>query len=467
MCGIFGFIGNSKHPKATYKLMTLLAVATEIRGKYATGFWGVAHHANDRIIYHKEPIPSSTFVKGEMWKSVFDFNPNILIGHCRQPSPEAKGVDAASPKHNRNNHPHVSDDFNLAIVHNGRVENYDRLAAGKYSGKTVSKCDSELILQMFQIGMPYLDDRAYLSKKLSWCEKDPELACRLLGVREAFVKNHNGAMAVAVGERFADGKRDLWLFRDEHRTISCINLLESMGIYAFCSTPEIFKEAVDGDPWLSTLIPSNKKIVKMPAYYAYRWRLEVDQTIDLRMFQVNRGMVSSESPIDPNEIEIKEMPPKATFAAVSVITGLDENEAVIANAASQEVEVIVTKEESVPKKNKKKGGGKKHGRNRDVRLVTEGDVNLRAYGEDYDEYDEGVDYDEPDEMDEAVLRHMKDELAAIITEIRELSGQIETLIMNKDAEGLMTLSVIENNIVELRQIKDHLIDVHFDLDQGT
>ena len=69
MCGICGFIGESKKPVLTYQIITNLLEKSEIRGIDATGFWGTENGVDGSVIYHKEPIRSSDFVK-KKWLEV-------------------------------------------------------------------------------------------------------------------------------------------------------------------------------------------------------------------------------------------------------------------------------------------------------------------------------------------------------------------------------------------------------------
>ena len=63
MCGISGYIGKSKIPDITYDLITSLFEILEIRGIDASGVWGTEFGENSRVIYQKDPVRSSEFIK--------------------------------------------------------------------------------------------------------------------------------------------------------------------------------------------------------------------------------------------------------------------------------------------------------------------------------------------------------------------------------------------------------------------
>ena len=116
MCGLAGYIGSSKKPKISYGLATALFENLEIRGMDAAGIWGT-EQGNGSIIYHKEPVNSSRFIKNEIWDNVKKLKPDLLLLHARYTS---SGVGHA--RHNKNNHPFVSTDKTVAMVHNGIIQ---------------------------------------------------------------------------------------------------------------------------------------------------------------------------------------------------------------------------------------------------------------------------------------------------------------------------------------------------------
>ena len=102
MCGIAGFIGESKNSQASFSILTKLFEKVESRGIDAAGFWLAENGKNGRIFYHKQPGRSSEFVHGEVWKSCSNIDINLALVHARGAS---KGY--GDPSINKNNHPFV------------------------------------------------------------------------------------------------------------------------------------------------------------------------------------------------------------------------------------------------------------------------------------------------------------------------------------------------------------------------
>ena len=117
MCGIAGFIGLSKKPKASYEIMTSLFDFLEIRGIDASGVWATEVGDDGRVYYQKESIKSSQFVTKKFWKDLQSVKLNLLIAHARATS---KGGGHAFV--NSNNHPFVSLDRRIGMVHNGTLD---------------------------------------------------------------------------------------------------------------------------------------------------------------------------------------------------------------------------------------------------------------------------------------------------------------------------------------------------------
>jgi hypothetical protein len=149
-------------------------------------------------------------IQGQIWRAVKNFNANLLLVHARAAS-------YGEPSANINNHPFVSSDWNLGLVHNGCITEYDELRL-KY--EVLSRCDSEILLRMIEAG--------------------PN---RLEGIQTVLSHIRAGHMAVAVGEK-GTSSRDLYLFRNQHRTLWAFDLRDTLGQIFFCSTPDIWLEAV-------------------------------------------------------------------------------------------------------------------------------------------------------------------------------------------------------------------------------
>lgn len=218
MCGIAGYIGKSKNPELSFEITSRLFEKIESRGKDASGFWAVTY--NDKPIFHKEPIPATTFVVGKKWQDLKNKNTKIILCHAREAS---KGV--GSPKDNKNNHPFVNETKSVAAIHNGRIPDniYHKL---KVKYKVDSECDSELFLKIFENDYE-IDD----------CFWD-----RLNSIKNMWRILEGSHMAVALGEQTAESTR-LWLFRNEHRSLWKF-YVEDLNQVFFASTKEIWDKAI-------------------------------------------------------------------------------------------------------------------------------------------------------------------------------------------------------------------------------
>jgi len=262
MCGIAGLIGESKDPEASYQLATKLFEGIEKRGEDSSGFWATQKGTKGAISYHKEPTKSSDFVHKKVWKEMQSFNSNCLLMHARAATP---GI--GTPNINKNNHPFVSDDVTLSIIHNGKLPEYHFLK-DKY--ETFTNCDSELVLRILQCENelpPGLED----SKNLSQGQKN-----RLAGIKQLWSLSYHAHMAVAVGEWFDDGTRQLWLWRNEHRPIWVADMRDTLGQIFFFSEDKIWWDAVQDSPLVTKYLNKGQKMYEMP-------------TEEIWFFEVNEG----------------------------------------------------------------------------------------------------------------------------------------------------------------------------------
>lgn len=256
MCGITGYIGASKNPYASHQLLTSLFNETEIRGTDASGVWGCT--SDDRIIYHKEPIKSSEFIKKDFWKQIGKLNPNLILAHARGASP-----NSGLPSENKNNHPFVSMDKTIGLVHNGRVLEYE-YSELKQRYKTFSQCDSEILLRIFE--NPNIAEES--NDKTQIFDK------RLQGIRDIWSQVDRSHMAVVIGEKLENNARRLWLFRNVHRTLWLIDLRPQLGQIFFCSTEEIWKAAVANCPAIAPYVKRKVMMIRLPTEEV--WILNTD-----------------------------------------------------------------------------------------------------------------------------------------------------------------------------------------------
>lgn len=207
MCGIAGYIGESKKPEVSFKIINEIFKNLETRGKDASGFWGTDLK---NVFYFKNDMKSSDFVNTDEWKNTKSENLKLLVLHSRQTS-----VGVGNSSFIKNNHPFVNHDKSIALTHNGRIYEYHYLKNKYY---LESECDSEVLLRIFENNDNKLD-----------------------AIRDIWSLIYHGHMAVAIGE----SSGNLWLFRNKYRTLCFIDLLEELGQIFYVSSPEIWFNSVD------------------------------------------------------------------------------------------------------------------------------------------------------------------------------------------------------------------------------
>ena len=232
MCGILGVIGESLDPHFSFEILTQLFIKTESRGEDASGMWGTQRGNEGNIIYHKEPLKSSEFIKLPIWQRVKKFNPNLLVCHARAAS-QGSGL----PEINKNK------DFEYSALKK------------KYS--VTSDCDSEMFLRVFEH------------------ERENGSACD--GVKKIWSYMSRSHMAVAIGEWLPEGGRRLWLLRNQHRSIWLADLRGLLGQIFFFSTPDIWDEAAMsckiGDQYLRKV-----KQIEIPEEEVWQFNINDIQT---------------------------------------------------------------------------------------------------------------------------------------------------------------------------------------------
>jgi len=145
MCGIVGYIG--KNNKAVNILLEGLK-RLEYRGYDSAGiavFSGCARSREERQdneIFSQKAV--GKIVNLEEKLKNFDVGSNIGIAHTRWAT---HGAPTEA-----NAHPHVSCDRNIAVVHNGIIENYQQLKERliKKGHKFVSETDSEVLAHLIE-----------------------------------------------------------------------------------------------------------------------------------------------------------------------------------------------------------------------------------------------------------------------------------------------------------------------------
>lgn len=263
MCGIAGYIGKSKNPKASYELLTHLFVHLESRGGDAAGCWGTEVGENGSIYYHKEPGKSSAFVDTKFWKNLQKVDTNLMLIHARGAS-TGMGV----PRVNKNNHPFVTEDKRIGLVHNGVIYESKYL---KNAYETKSDCDSEVLLRIFEAGL------------LRSMTNDKELVegnylhARLAGIKDIWSNIHEGHMAVAIGETGLGGERNLYLFRNDKRPIWLADLRSCLGQIFFFSATEIWDKAARA--MKNNVLPTSKKLTQLKEQEAWCFSIDLEDEI--------------------------------------------------------------------------------------------------------------------------------------------------------------------------------------------
>lgn len=135
MCGIVGYIGNQN----AYSILVKGLHRLEYRGYDSSGV-AMISDAGDLNIYKAKGKVEAL----EHFAQSKDLSGNIGIAHTRWATHgEPNDINA---------HPHYSQSRNLALVHNGTIENYNvlKVALLKHGYKFVSETDTEVIVQLIE-----------------------------------------------------------------------------------------------------------------------------------------------------------------------------------------------------------------------------------------------------------------------------------------------------------------------------
>ncbi len=317
MCGITGFIGHSKNPPLSNKLISDLFSECESRGVDASGFWAVekSHDQSSSVYFHKEPVKASEFVAKQPWKDLSYCEVDLLIAHARGASTGVGG-----PHINKNNHPFISADKSIGLIHNGRIHEYDDLVK-QY--EVSSSCDSEILLRIFEGGNNYHENQINLNLKES---HDEIMAKRLMGLRDIWSYIDRGHMAVAIGERVNATDRRLFLFRNKHRPLWIADCIKDLGQVFFVSTPEIWTSAYKSSGALK-LMKHTVRLIEVPTEQLWILSTTKDEPIVKKIDKYtikSTGKVSWE-PTPTNKIKIHN---GICNNGISLISRLNEREEV-------------------------------------------------------------------------------------------------------------------------------------------
>lgn len=132
MCGIYGYIGKKNSIKECIQGLKLL----EYRGYDSAG---IAFIKNGELVHFKACGKITTL---EEKINLKNHSSNIAIGHTRWAT-HGQVIE-------KNAHPHFDEKYNVALIHNGIIENYTLLKKGLlYKGiKFRSDTDTEVIAQL-------------------------------------------------------------------------------------------------------------------------------------------------------------------------------------------------------------------------------------------------------------------------------------------------------------------------------
>lgn len=132
MCGIFGYAGNKNSIKECLQGLKFL----EYRGYDSSG---IASIKNGKLIFFK-----ACGKIGALEKKIdlTKYKTKIAIGHTRWAT-HGQVIE-------KNAHPHLDENCNIALIHNGIIENYDVLKKSLISKgiKFKSQTDTEVIVQL-------------------------------------------------------------------------------------------------------------------------------------------------------------------------------------------------------------------------------------------------------------------------------------------------------------------------------
>lgn len=314
MCGIAGFIGRPKKYRASYELITNLFDHLESRGTHAAGFWATevsgqpteTNHMKGSVIYHKEPGRSSEFIKGSYWEGLKKRKLDLCLVHARAAT---KGEGHAN--NNANNHPFVSSDLRIAMIHNGTLDEASFL---KEKYQVLSDTDSEYLLRIYEAGLK----REYYTIK----GIPDAVAQKVNGIKDIWSYVTTGAMAVAVGERIDDQTRGLFLFRNEKRPLWLADLRKPLGQVFFFSSPDIWFRAVASSDNLKNICWGSHKLIELPPYQV--WYMQIDKedpTItDENLFKLGVSFTNAAKDWDKGEyVSVAEMPKEGEFPVISKI----------------------------------------------------------------------------------------------------------------------------------------------------
>jgi len=261
MCGLTGFIGKSNDIDLSYVLFNNLFVNTQIRGVDAAGIFAVDTQNNTTWL--RDGVPSEVLINNPKFSSLENVDLNLMLGHCRQTS-----VGVGGAEDNLNNHPFVSNDKKIALIHNGRIDN-DEYLKMKNVYKTDGNCDSEIVLRHIE--------KNYQDNEKNNTDIILDSLTHFVGLCPL------SQYALAVGE-INKNDRTLYLLRNVHRSLWYVDLREQLNQIFFVSTDEIFFSAILSS-WADYLNVHKLKITKIEPHCIIKINLS-DDNLKLSCYQI-------------------------------------------------------------------------------------------------------------------------------------------------------------------------------------
>lgn len=241
MCGIVGMIAPRADREWVRKTARKLLLATEVRGKDATG---IGYHIDGKPYILKDGVPAHEFVYSEKFDEFVENIPGTWIGHCR-------AATQGCPTNNNNNHPLVSESTGIILVHNGHVEDRPWRAVRRDTGDNpyilnqfTTEVDSEALLRCWETlrYIPREPDGSIIPERVEVTPKDqwvPEVSWATAA--EDLVYNMGGTFAFA--GLIPEEPDTVYLFR-VGRPLYLAYLPEEDAI-VFASTQEILKNGLE------------------------------------------------------------------------------------------------------------------------------------------------------------------------------------------------------------------------------
>lgn len=137
MCGIIGYFNNNTKPDDLIVLRKVM-IESKIRGKHASG---IAWYNGQKIESYIKPVPISDLLNTfNLFAMLYNKSKICMIGHTRYCTSNIEY-----------NQPIVSEDYNLAIAHNGVIsQDSPDTWYNKFGYHCTGKNDSELILRALE-----------------------------------------------------------------------------------------------------------------------------------------------------------------------------------------------------------------------------------------------------------------------------------------------------------------------------